>query len=86
MQGVRVPHVWPGHRDAVTDLRCRRGDEASQGRAVGQERKVRLLRDDLHDQMRAGMTGALLEGVCRGQQAAIRKIDAQPDVDVAVEA
>jgi hypothetical protein len=30
------------------------------------------------------MAGALLEGVGRGQQAAVGRIDAQPDVDVAV--
>src|SRR5215469_12996442 len=75
VKDVGIPDVWSGHGDVIACWWADRGDEAAKGRAVGRERQMPVLRNDLHDQMRPGMAGTLLVAVGRGEQAAVCGVD-----------
>ncbi len=84
VQGVGVPDIGSGDLDALPGpgrLGCH---EACPGGAVIGERELGVLRDDLHDQVRAAVARASLIRVGRRQQVPVGAAQAQLDMDIAV--
>jgi hypothetical protein len=84
MQGVGVPDAGSGDLDVLSALGRLRRHETSARSTVIRERKLAILRDDFHDQVRAAVAPASLEGVGGGEQMPVTTAQVHLDVDIAI--
>jgi hypothetical protein len=61
MQNVGVDDIWPGYHDMVAGFRNRRCDKASSICVVSPEDSLRVLGNDLDDEVRRWVVAARLQ-------------------------
>ena len=85
MKAVGVDHVGSGHDDVVSRSGGERVDEAAAVRIVGpEENALRMLRDDLNDQMWPGLIGTGLERIGRFQESCKLRVQPETHVDITI--
>jgi hypothetical protein len=82
---VGVDDIGSGDRDVVGWGGCRWVDEATGVSIIGpKENALRVLRNDLHDQVSSGVIGACLEPVGRLEESRELRVQPQSNMDISV--